>query len=128
MKWVIAAVLGLGVYLLLALLSAYLILEETIPQEWGKICLCISASGGAFVSGLVMSGGTGKLLRGCCAGVVCAFGILCVKGVCSADASWTISTTVMVACCIIFAGLGSCILHKTNKNATRKRYKAHHRK
>ena len=125
MKWAAASVLGPGVYLLLALLSAYLILEEMIPQEWGKICLCVSASGGALVSGLVMSGGAGKLLRGCFAGAVCAFVILCVKGACSADASWSIYTTVMVACCIVSAGLGSCIFHKTNKNATRKRYKAH---
>ena len=62
-KWIVAGGAGTGLYLLLSLLSAYLILEEKLPAQWGSLYLCVCAAVGAFAAGFVVGGGAGKLLR-----------------------------------------------------------------
>ena len=127
-KWIVAGGAGTGLYLLLSLLSAYLILEEKLPAQWGSLYLCVCAAVGAFAAGFAVGGGAGKLLRGAFAGAICAVTILCIKGACYADAIWTVYTTGMVASCLVFGSLGSCIIHKKAKKATGKRIKPLRRK
>ena len=121
LRWVFAFCAGIGTYLLLALLAAKLILEGTVPECGSQTAVCVCAAFGAAFTGMIAGGGETWLLRGLCAGVIESLGVLCVKGACAQGAEWTQSTTAAVALCIIFGILGSCIFHKRNKKATRKR-------
>lgn len=121
LKWVVSFVIGMGVYLLLALLCAKMILEGTIPEGTSQMMLCACAAIGAAFSGIIAGGGETWLIRGACAGALEAIGILCVKGACAEGAKWTQFTTIAVAFCLLFGMLGSCIFHKRNKKATKKR-------
>ena len=122
LQYALAAVAGIGLYLVLALVTANMILNETIPESSSGIGLCIAAGVGSFVSGLIASVGEEKrLLCGSLAGVAVAIGVLIAKGVCNQDAHWTLYTSIAVALCVICAMIGSCIFHKRNRKTTKRR-------
>ena len=130
LRFVLACLLGLGVYLLLSLLTAKTILSETLPETAAPTALCVSAAIAAFIAGAVAAAGRGerRALYGLLAGFAVAVFVLLIKGICSPEASWTIYTTIAVVSCFGCGTLSSCIFHKKNKKGAKRRKKIAHSK
>ena len=126
LPWALGCGISAAVYLLASYLSACLILSGTIPENLGPACLCAAASAAAFFMGAICGRGESWIATGILSGIAVLFTVLTAKGICAQDAEWTVYTSAAAGCCMLFSVLGSCIFHKNNKKATkRKRRKTH---
>lgn len=124
LRYVIALVVGFGFYLGLSLLTANLILNETVPEAIAPVGLCASAAIAAFASGLIAgSRGGHKPVQGLVVGAAIAIFVLIVKGICNQEAECTLYTTIAVTLCVVCGALSSCIFHKRNKKTSRRKKK-----
>ena len=122
MNIVIPGLAGGILYLAFSLLSADLILTEKIPEETGPIALCVSGTLAGFISGLLIKRREEKTwIDGVLAGAMIAMIVLLAKGVCDQDANWTIYTTITVSLCVLCSLAASCIFHKSNKTARKRK-------
>ena len=116
-----AAAIGIGIYLLLSLGAASLILHESMPESAAGPSLVIAAGVGAFVSAIILCAQSERrLVLGLADGAAIAICILMIKWIFGRDPVWTVYTTFTVAVCVLLGAAGSCILHKKNMRTTNK--------
>lgn len=120
-RLIMAVLTGMVLYLLITMISARLVLSESLPEtaggqiQIGAVCIA------AFTAGIIYGAkGEHRLIKGLAVGALFAIGILLIKGVCAQNAVWTAHTTLSVSVCLLFGSLGSCILHKRNRKTTKR--------